>query len=322
MAGAGESADMDPLRLLVTHQGFFTRAQAREAGYDDRAVARQMRAGQWHRMRRGYYTFSDIWTALDAVGRHHAMTRAVAHSLGSCVAVSHVSGLVLHGVDVWGVDLSRVHVTRLDGGPGRVEGDVVHHEGRCGEDDQVEVGGAVVLASARCAIEAASRTTNEAALVLFDALLRRGLADHDQLFGQFELMEHWPYTQHLHIPIRMADAAAGSVGESRGRWLFRSCGLPAPVLQYVVRDADGDIVGICDWAWPEHGLLGEFDGRIKYGRLLQPGQRPGDVVFAEKVREDQLREITEMGMVRLIWTDYDSPAATAARVRSRLRLAG
>ncbi|MBZ5738898.1 type IV toxin-antitoxin system AbiEi family antitoxin domain-containing protein [Nocardioides mangrovi] len=310
---------MDPLRLLVADHGFFTRAQAREAGYDDRAVTRQMRTGSWHRMRRGYYSFPDVWAALDAVGRHRALARAVAHSHGGAVALSHVSGLVLHGVDVWGVDLSRVHVTRLDGGTGRIEGDVVHHEGQCLESDPVELDGAIVLPAARCAVEAASRTTNESALVLFDALLRRGLSDHDQLFGQFELMEHWPYTQHLHIPIRMADGRAESVGESRGRWLFRVSGLPAPVLQYEVRDSRGELLGIADWAWPNHGLLGEFDGRIKYGRLLRPGQHPGDAVFAEKVREDQMREASDMGMVRLIWADYDTPAATAARVRSRLR---
>jgi hypothetical protein len=45
---------MDPLGWLCDEQGFFTRAQARELGYDDRAVAHAMRARLWHRIRRGY----------------------------------------------------------------------------------------------------------------------------------------------------------------------------------------------------------------------------------------------------------------------------
>lgn len=76
-----------------------------------------------------------------------------------------------------------------------------------------------------------------------------------------------------------------------------------------------------DWAWPEFGLLGEFDGRIKYGRLLKPGQDPGDVVFEEKRREDELREITGFSMIRLIWSDFANPALTAARVWRALRRA-
>ncbi len=36
--------------------------------------------------------------------------------------------------------------------------------------------------------------------------------------------------------------------------------------------------------------MGEFDGRIKYGRLLRPGQEAGDAVFEEKRREDAIRD--------------------------------
>ncbi|MBA2952628.1 hypothetical protein GON03_21640 [Nocardioides sp. MAH-18] len=309
---------MDPLHQLVLRQSFFTRAEARAAGYGDRDVAQAMRARLWHRIRRGYYTFHGVWASLDAVDRHLVTARAVAHSLGDAVALSHVSGLVVHRVDVWGCDLRRIHVTRLDGGPGRIEGDVVHHEGRCAVDDAVVVGGLAVLAADRCAIETASRTTNEVALTLFDGVLRAGHGDAEGLFRRFESMEHWPYTQHLHVPVRMADGGAGSVGESRGRWLFRCAGLPAPIVQYEVRSAAGELIGTTDWAWPGHGLMGEFDGIVKYGRLLKPGQSPGDVVFSEKVREDQLREITGMSMVRLVWSDYDAPQATAERVRARL----
>lgn len=313
---------MDPLRMLADRQGFFTRANARDCGYDDRAVSRAVRHGVWHRMRRGAYALADVWSGLDEVGRHIVHSHAVVHSLGPDVALSHVSGVVDHGISVWGMDLRRVHVTRLDGAPGRVEGDVVHHEGRCLEQDVHERHGHHVLAPDRCAVEAASRSGDESALITLDSLLSLGLADHDQLMTRFELMRHWPHTRHLHIVVRMADGGAQTVGESRGRWLFRAARLPAPELQFEVYDATGVLLGTTDWCWPHHGLLGEFDGRIKYGRLLKPGQDPGDVVFAEKRREDLLREVSGMGMVRLVWADYDRPLVTAARITQQLRRVG
>jgi len=313
---------MDPLRFLAETNGFFTRAEAREFGYSDRAVASMRRTGMWHRFRRGAYTFTDLWTAMTDIERHQVRSHAVLRSLGSTVALSHVSGLIEHGIATWALPLDRVHVTRLDGGAGRVEGDVVHHEGFCLESDVTEVDGHRVLCADRCAIEAASRASNEVGLAVFDSLLHNRLASYDQLQARFELMQHWPKTQHLHIPVRMADGLAESVGESRGRWLCWACGLPMPELQFPVYDADGVLRGTCDWAWPDHGTLGEFDGRVKYGRLLLPGQDVGEVVFGEKQREDLLRELTGFRMLRLIWPDYTRPRVTSQRIARALRIAG
>ncbi len=79
--------------------------------------------------------------------------------------------------------------------------------------------------------------------------------------------------------------------------------LPEPELQFHVYDELGNLVGITDFAWPRYRLLGEFDGKIKYGRLLKPGQSPGEVVTDEKNREDRLREVTGWSMIRFTWSD-------------------
>ncbi len=313
---------MDPLRVLCEQDGFFTRAMARELGYDDKAVARMVRAKAWHRFRRGYYSLADVWSALDAVARHLVRARAVLHSLGEDVALSHVSGLLPHGVDTWQVDLSRVHVTRLDGGAGRVEGDVVHHVGTSTPADVVEVNGLRTLTPVRCAIECGSTVTPEAALVLFGSLLHAGAAVPDDLYRQFHSMSHWPGVRRLHVPVRLATPGLESVGESRGLWAFWTVGIPRPQVQFEVRDRYGVLVGTCDWGWPEHHLLGEFDGKIKFGRLLRPGQTPGDVAFAEKHREDQIREATGFAVLRLIWSDYDRPRQIRARFERLARRTG
>lgn len=284
-------------------------------------MAACMRAGLWRRIRRGYYVFADTWAELDAVGRHLVRCRCVLDSLGPTAALSHVSGAVAHGMSTWDLSLERVHVTRLDGGAGRAEAGVVHHEGLCLGNDVMEVDGMRVLVPERCALEAASRVDNEHALTLLDSLLHLGLADEDVLRRRFEIMGSWPFVRHLHVPVRLATSKSESPGESRGRWLFWSAGLPMPECQFEVRDARGELRGTSDWGWPEHRLLGEFDGRFKYARLLKPGQEPGDVVFAEKQREDELRELTGFSMIRLIWSDYDRPKVTIQRLVERLRRA-
>lgn len=77
-------------------------------------------------------------------------------------------------------------------------------------------------------------------------------------------------------------------------------------------------MGVTDFAWPEHRLLGEFDGKVKYGRLLLPGEEPGDAVFREKEREDLLRLLTGWSMIRFTWVDLHHAERTAAAVRRQL----
>jgi hypothetical protein len=96
------------------------------------------------------------------------------------------------------------------------------------------------------------------------------------------------------------------VGESRSRVLLDRLGLAPSALQFEVRTAVGRLVGRTDFAWEEERVLGEFDGRVKYGRLLRPGQQPGDAVFAEKRREDALRA-EEWSVVRWTWSDLEAP---------------
>lgn len=65
--------------------------------------------------------------------------------------------------------------------------------------------------------------------------------------------------------------------------------MPADAAPALGPPACGRLLGQVDFWWEEVATAGEFDGCVKYGRLLRPGQAPGDVVFAEKVREDAIR---------------------------------
>ncbi len=311
---------MDRLRILAETQGYFTRTDALAHGYDDNAIRRALKARLWRRLRQGVYTYADLWASATAIDLHLARAHAVASKLGDRVALSHTSAALMHGLALWDADLSLVHVTRLDGAAGRTEADVVHHEGFSIASDLVEVNGVLVMQRVRAALETASVVSTEAALVVLDSLLRSGVSP-ELLMAVFALMVRWPGMQGLEVAVRMADGGAESVGESRSRYLCYAHGLPAPELQYGVVDATGLLIGTTDFAWPAGRLLGEFDGKVKYGRLLKPGEEPGDAVFREKVREDRLREALGWGMVRLVWSDLYHGAETAARIRRLMRTA-
>lgn len=98
-------------------------------------------------------------------------------------------------------------------------------------------------------------------------------------------------------------------------------GLPGPVPQYEIRDNSGSRSAWVDFCWPDLRTIGEFDGKIKYGRLLRPGQRIEDVVYAEKRREDWLRELGWL-VVRWVWADLEAPALLAARLQRAFALVG
>ncbi len=74
------------------------------------------------------------------------------------------------------------------------------------------------------------------------------------------------------------------------------------------------LLGRTDSAWEDRRLVGESDGRVEYGRLLRPGQAPGDAVFEEKRREDAIRN-EGRGVVRWTWADLATQARLGARVQ-------
>ena len=94
-------------------------------------------------------------------------------------------------------------------------------------------------------------------------------------------------------------------------------GLAPSDLQFDVRTPTGAFVGRTDFVWEEQRTVGEFDGRIKYGRLLTPGRSPGDAVFEEKRREDEIRD-EGWRVIRWIWGELAVPHRFAQRTRRAL----
>jgi len=309
----------DYFAALELRQGFIGRRDVLAAGGDDRFIQRQLQSRAWTRIRNGAYTYTPVWAALDPEEKHRRLSRAVLRAHGGAVALSHTSALLMRpGQQIWGVDLSKVHVTRLDGRSGSVERDVVHHQGPVSEDDVELVDGLPLLREARCVVEAVALGNVESGLCVADSALHQGRVTREELLELHE-RNRWRFgARTVDLVTRLTEAGAESVGESRSRFMFWSQGFPKPIVQYPVFDSDGTLVGTTDLGWPWLGLLYEFDGRIKYGRLLKPGELPGDAVFNEKLREDAIRRASRCAVERGTWVDLSHPAATVRRARARI----
>jgi hypothetical protein len=288
-------------------------------GWHDRSIAHQIRSGQWMRPRRGAYADANAWSGLDAASRHVVTTRAVIKQAETDVIVSHASAIPWWDGPTWGVDLTHVHTTRKDGKTGRKEAGVHQHCGVLLDGDVETVNGVDVMAPTRVAIEVSTVASMEASVVVLNNFLHRRLTTAKDVRERYDAtMDHWPDSRASEVVIRLGDPRIASILESRFWWFCFRAGLPAPIPQYPVFTPDGHLVAELDFAWPELGAYVETNGKIKYLELLEPGQKPGDVIERERRREELVGQITGFRALHVGWDDLDRPRLTEQRVRGHL----
>jgi predicted transcriptional regulator of viral defense system len=291
------------------------RRTAIDQGLVDDEISRLRRRGEWTSLQRGAYLVGN--PALGARERHVLAVRATLAGLRTPAVVSHASAAVLHGLPLWGIPLHQVHITRSP--PARTDADtrLRSHASRLVEGDVVRIGSVPVTSLARTVLDLARSLPFPVALAAADAALATRRVTRDDLRAVLGAAAGTRGTRSARRVVDLCDERSESVGESRSRAVMHQMGLQLPDLQVEVRRPDGGLVGRCDFGWRGARVLGEFDGRIKYGRLLRPGQDPGDAVFEEKRREDALRD-ENWGMVRWVWRELDAPLLLGRRIARRL----
>ena len=268
------TSDPAPVRLTP-----LLRPRLLAQGESDGDIRGRRRRGEWQTLRPGVYL--PAGQALTAQQRHLALLDSLLPSLTRGSIVSHASAAVLWGLPLWGVRLDRIHLTRqVSSGACRTAG--LHVHSTPDEITAVDAGGMAVTA-----LRAGLTTPAELAREAGQAVGRTG-------------------ARRARAVVAFADARAESVGESRSRVAMHLAGLPAPELQVVIRDDAVRQVARTDFGYPDLRVAGEFDGKVKYGRLLRPGQSAGDAVFAEKCREDAIRDAGWI-VIRWIWQELSHP---------------
>ena len=308
----------DLFRKRATAQGgYLHRHDILDLGGTDAMIRTAVASGLVRRIRVGTYVFADEHDLLTPVQKHAVLARAVVDKFApGTVALSHHSAAVAHGLDVYDAGLRTVHVVRLDGGCGRIESGVVHHDVRPNDDEIVEVGGRLVVEPGRTVWEVACSSSRRGALVVMDSALHHGLFTAHDLACQGREFQRWPRSRVARLLARLADSGAENPGETLMRFVCWEHRLPKPETQVVVVDEEGHFVARTDLGWELWHHYGEFDGITKYLRNLRGGESPSDVVVREKMREDGIRRLRN-GVSRAVWDEVQP--SEAARTGERLR---
>lgn len=285
-----------------------------QSGYTFDELRRMARAGQAIRLRPGAYLVGPPASA-DALTLHRETIRGTVPRLASDALVSHTSAAVLHGLPVWNLHLDRVHFTRSRSYGGRRQRWLHLHVAPIDEVERVTVDGVNCTSLPRTLVDVARTLPPRQAVAIGDRALTLGL-DPQKLVWSLARAKGWPGIPRARRVVDFLDARRESPGESHSRVVLSDIGLRPSHTQYEVRDRLGQLVARTDFCWQEHGTIGEFDGRIKYGRVLNPDQDVEQVLIDEKRREDALRDLGWQ-VVRWTWPDL----ATAQVLHDRLQRA-
>ncbi|MEQ1735576.1 MAG: type IV toxin-antitoxin system AbiEi family antitoxin domain-containing protein [Rhodoglobus sp.] len=245
--------------------------------------------GRLLRVHRGVYAPADQWAKLTETERYtHRVLGAVLQSRSSPI-VSHISAAVLNGAPIIGPMPGLIHVLCTVAAGTRTEHGIRKHASvdlTTGVDRRGQL---VVTSVARTVVEVAADCSFTTAVGVADWALARGHVTKLELRSTLhELGIRRGRSRALRV-FEFADERSGSPGESLSRVRIHEAGFPPPVLQQRFEDTDG-LAGIVDFWWPDHNLIGEFDGVAKYVREeLTQGKDITQIVLEEKWREDRLR---------------------------------
>jgi hypothetical protein len=226
---------------------------------------------------------------------------------GPGAAASHETAAHLHGL----LDSPRPHQVTVtlpwsERGRARGPGEVVRSRHLAGEDVRIVRG--VPLTSVAWTLDDVTRLrgARDGAFVVGDAL-RRGLVRRGALLDVAGRRPRSPLPDLLHDVLRGEIERAESPAEVQAVVLLlpelRRRGLPEPVLQYEVRDRDGQFVARVDAGWPPQQValevnsdtyhatrsaqardrrraddLGGCDWRVVFASPAEIRQRPAEVV--------------------------------------------
>lgn len=245
----------------------------------------------------------DDWSALSPLERRRLVVRARVATLRAPGIVSHRSAAALWGLPEHGRTDWRLHVldpraTKTHAGRG-----VVRHVGSIGDEDVVVLDGVRTTSLLRTVVDVARTSSFEHAVVVLDHVLHSSALDRDTLTSALVASAGRRGVRQASSALAFADAAAESPGESISRVTVRRLGAPAPVLQQPFVTDRGTFR--VDFWWPEAGVVGEFDGRVKYDDR--------DALWDEKRREDALRRHGRVrGFARWGMAEAGDPARLGA----------
>ena len=303
----------------------FSSADALSRGVTKSALRHRVAQGQWVRVSRDVYAVATEWFAATPAERlaFASLARARAHHTDK--VISHLSAASIHGYDLPLTPGTATWLTVDQGGnrPRRAP-DVIVERATLAPEDVVEVGHPVIALTspARTVADCLRHLRLADAVALGDSALRSSPALAASVREVLDRQRGWPGAGAARTAYRLLDGRRDTWLES---WSFArlwQLGVSLPEPQVTVLDEWGRFVARVDGMWRAWGVIGEADGKLKYGigrAGAELATRSGldeafsaSAVFAEKRREDRLRDL---GLEVVRWTLDDLLRAPEEVVR-------
>jgi hypothetical protein len=253
-----DTAQIEAVRRLTAvaarQHGAFTRQQAFEAGFLRGTIGHRLETGVWVAVDHGVYTTGGTpmsWCL-----------RLSAACLAGPAVASHRAAAALWGIPTF--DEEWIEVTALRH-LRRHSADVLWHESWHLDARYVTaLDGIAVTRPARTIVDLGAVVDVERLVAAYDDLARRRLISHASVCRDLEDLGSRRIgsgTVRRALALRApSDPVPESVLESEFDEIARAAGLPRPVRQFVLLDADGRFIARLDFAFPEQRVGVEIDG--------------------------------------------------------------
>lgn len=286
----------------------------------------RVRRGELIALYRGVYVVAAEWEAMDRHGQYRARVKAAAALAATDPIFSHHSAAVLWRLPLVGEWPRQAHIVVDAADGGRSNTMLARHT--VGVPQEFErIDGLAATSLARTVVDLTRVLPFGPAVAVADAALRRTLkpvaglpltsVTREDFLGELTSVPLRRGSAKARAVIGFADGAADRPGESMSRVNMHLARLTMPELQVEVAGASGKVY-IVDFWWREFNSIGEFDGKWKYTdpEFLR-GRTPEQVLYDEKLREDDLRD-AGFGFSRWPW----QVAISVPRLRAHLVRAG
>jgi len=275
-------------------------------GSGARRAERAVAAGSAVRVRAGVFAPVSGWDTSSAERFRARVVAAMRTRRRIDAVLGFEAAALMHGLPRLGRWPETVSLIDLAGGRPPSRHGVRWHQDAFAAADVVELGGLRTASLARTLVDLARTRDLAGAVIALDfalgsvpdpAALRRDLQERVDAAGRARGIRA------ARDAVAFADGRSQSPGESLSRVRMRELGFLMPELQVAMPRPDG-AADVVDFDWAELGTFGEMDGAGKYVRdEYADGRDPGEIVAAEKRREDRIRRRHRPFCLRWGWDD-------------------
>ncbi|CAN5638874.1 hypothetical protein BH24ACT13_BH24ACT13_04670 [soil metagenome] len=292
----------------------FTTDDALRAGFTAWQVRRRVVTGAWVTLRPGVMSTADTLASLsdDPLARHLVDVRAARLAVARPTWASHQSAAYALGLPL-GVPVDQ---SSADPEPSLVQLTTQPGNARTRRYPGVRIQVATVpswqrafvadlptTSVARTVVDLCRHLPVQQAVPVADDALHRRLVTPGDLAAVARTCHQWPGIARARRSLTVADGRRETPLESVSALAFLDLQLPEPEPQVWILDPRGFAVARVDFLFRELGMVGEADGRGKYFLQRTSNADAASAVWAEKRREDALRDL---GLEVFRWTWFEA----------------